>query len=118
MGFVGKIVAMRNVILLCLLAICLSSIANARRVRFCDSQGHPLVAARVYSYVPHTSTPYVLRADKNGILNPNPTITDLDGYANIYFGKRRYDLKLYDFNDVYIREYKNVGKEFAGCSKE
>ena len=77
--------------------------------RYFDSNGHPLVCGKVYTYVAGSSTPLATYTDSGGLTaNPNPYILDADGYGDIWMKPGSYKIVLTDKNDVVIWMKDNV----------
>jgi hypothetical protein len=74
---------------------------------FIDSQA--AIGAKLYSYVPNTSTPKATFLDPGLITpNPNPTILDDQGSAYVWLNGL-YRLRLTDADDVLLFEVDNYG---------
>jgi len=87
------------------------------KTQFLTASGAPLVGGKVYTYIAGTTTPQVTYTDSSGATpNPNPTILDSRGEANIWLGAATYKIKLTDANDVEIWTVDNVSAPTAALS--
>lgn len=79
------------------------------KLQFFTSNGVPLVGGKLYSYQAGTLTPLATYADSTGnTANPNPTILDSRGEANVWLSSSSYKFVLKDSNDVLIWTVDNI----------
>lgn len=88
----------------------MANLSPAPKLQFFDSNGNLLVGGKLYSYAAGTTTPLATFTDSTqGSTNPNPTILDSRGEANVWLGSSQYKLKLTTSTDVEIWTVDNIG---------
>jgi hypothetical protein len=79
------------------------------RYRALDANGDPLAGGKLYTYEAGTSTPKTTFTDNSGnTANPNPTILDADGYADVWLDVGGYKFTLTDADDVTLWTVDNI----------
>jgi hypothetical protein len=79
------------------------------KMQFFDSNGDPLVNAKLYTYAAGTDTPLATYTDSTGnTANANPVRTDARGECNLWLSGAAYKLVLYTSADALIWSVDNV----------
>lgn len=88
----------------------MANLSPAPKLQFFDANGNLLVGGKLYSYAAGTTTPLATFTDSTGgTSNPNPTILDSRGEANVWLGSSQYKLKLTTSTDVEVWTVDNIG---------
>ena len=73
------------------------------KLRFCDSNGDPLIGGKLYTYAAGTTTPMVTYNSSTAASeNTNPVILDARGEASVWLNSERYKFVLKTAADVTI----------------
>lgn len=79
----------------------MASLLGVLKQRFFDANGDPLAGGKVFSYQAGTSTPLATYTDESGsVENPNPTILDANGQADIWVLDGNYKFVVTNASDI------------------
>lgn len=80
-----------------------TTLSPSPKLQFFGTDGTPLVGGKLYSYTAGTSTPLATYTDSTGsTANPNPTILDSRGEANVWLSSNVYKLVLKTSTDTLL----------------